>query len=95
MMQDLAELLRDGEFRGKEVIFAGFGVSDDGSQAAMTASSEAASEMQAAFSQFAPEVILSGNLGLSSYGFGSVAPVTCYEGQVASATHTRVEVWIR
>lgn len=95
MMHDLAELLDDAEFAGKELVFAGFGASDNGSEAAIDTSAQAASEMLAAFEQFAPDVIDSNALSLSSYGFGGISAVTCYNGQVSGPAHSRVEIWIR
>jgi hypothetical protein len=95
MLRDLAELLSDAEYVGKELIIAGFGASVNGSEAAIAASAQAASEVQAAFTQFAPDLISVSKLKLSPYGFGNVSPATCYEGQVSGPSHSRVEFWVR
>lgn len=95
MMHDLTDMMRDPEFAGREVIFAGFGDSINGSQDAIDASARAAADMLAAFRQFATGVINSSDLTLTSFGFGNVSPATCYEGQVPGQAKTRVEVWVR
>lgn len=95
MLRDLAEMLSDTEYAGKELIFAGFGASESGSEAAIAASAQAASDVQAAFSGFSADVIRASNLSLSSYGFGNVSPATCYDGQVSGPSHSRVEIWVR
>ncbi len=95
MFHDLRELARDGALSGQEIMFVGFGDSTAGNQDAIAASARAASDMQAAFGTFAADAISQSDLTLSSFGFGSLAPATCYEGQVSGPTQTRVEVWVR
>ena len=95
MMIDLAETLSAPANAGREVIFVGVGSSDAGSAAAVTASANAAAEMQAAFQAFAGGVVVQSGLRLSSYGFGDVAATTCIDSQVANGEATHVEVWIR
>lgn len=95
MFNSLAETLAGSDYAGREIFFVGLGQSSGGDKAAIDASVLAASEMQAAFGQFASEVIASNGLQLSSYGFGGVAQVTCYTGQVAVPNHSRVEIWVR
>lgn len=95
MLRDLAGLVAGDAFAGRELLFIGLGQSDEGSEEAIAASALAASEVQAAFGQFAADIVDANDLTLSSYGFGGVAPATCYDGQVAGPTHTRIEVWVR
>lgn len=91
----LAEALKSDEYSGKEVVFVGFGASENGSQAAIDASIDAAADMRAAFASFGADVIASNGLTVSSFGFGGVAAATCYDGQVTNDDYTRVEVWLR
>ncbi len=95
MMIDLVDLLSGPDYQGREVVFAGFGASTAGSEAAISASLGAAQSMQATFAQFAGSAIASNGATLSSYGFGNVFPSTCVDGQVAGSSYTRVEVWVR
>ena len=95
MFQTLAETLSDDTYGGRNVFFVGVAESSDGDQVAIDASGQAASELAAAFSILAGDVIANNDLELSSFGFGPVAPVTCYDGQVAGNTHSRVEIWVR
>ncbi|MDO6591780.1 hypothetical protein DS901_16535 [Loktanella sp. D2R18] len=92
MFTTLAEALATSDMAGREVMFVGFGGTGD---AAMAVSAAAAADMQAAFSQFAPNVAAANGLTLSAQGFGNISPATCYEGQVAGAEHTRVEIWVK
>ncbi len=95
MLLDLVGALGDPDNAGREILFVGFGETTTGSEAAISASVAASADVQAALQQIAPGVIAAGNFTLSSYGFGNVAPATCYDGQVAGSEYTRVEVWIR
>ncbi len=95
MFKTLAETLADDAYAGRNIFFVGLAESSDGDQTAIDVSEKVASGVEAAFSIFAADVIASNNLQLSSYGFGPVAPVACYEGQVAGNTHSRVEIWVR
>ncbi len=95
MFKTLAETLADDAYAGRNIFFVGVAESSEGDQSAIDVSEKAASGVEAAFSIFAADVIASNNLQLSSYGFGPVAPVACYEGQVAGNTHSRVEIWVR
>ncbi|WP_342078307.1 substrate-binding domain-containing protein [Yoonia sp. SS1-5] len=95
MFRNLADTLSLPAYEGREIIFVGLGTSENGAQAAVEVSNRAALEMQAAFGQFAADVIADNNLTFSAYGFGPVAQVACYEGQITSETDTRVEVWVR
>ncbi|MFQ1699681.1 PstS family phosphate ABC transporter substrate-binding protein [Loktanella agnita] len=94
-LQALAAAVADDSYAGREIMFVGFGSSESGSQIALDASQEAAEETAAAFSAMAGDVIDANGLSLASFGFGSVAPATCYDGQVRGDTHTRVEIWYR
>jgi phosphate transport system substrate-binding protein len=87
--------LKTPPYQGREVLFVGFANSANGDQAAIDTSAQVAATMRSAFTQFAPDVVLNNRLKLSSMGFGSVAPVTCYSGQVSSSTYSRVEIWLR
>ncbi|MEO1638721.1 MAG: substrate-binding domain-containing protein [Pseudomonadota bacterium] len=95
MFVDLLELMEDPGNAGREIVFVGFGESTAGSAAAIDASTTAAAEMVAAVQAVAADVVSANNLTLSSFGFGNVAPTTCYDGQVAGSEYTRIEVWIR
>jgi len=95
MFSSLSETLASSEYAGREVVFVGLGQSNNSDQAAIDASVQAASEMQAAFGQYASEAIAANNLRLSSFGFGGAAQVTCYDSQVASDAFSRVEIWVR
>ncbi len=95
MFKTLAETLADDAYAGRNIFFVGLAESSEGDQTAIDVSEKVASGVEAAFSIFAADVIASNNLQLSSYGFGPVAPVACYEGQVAGNTHSRVEIWVR
>ncbi|WP_159086990.1 PstS family phosphate ABC transporter substrate-binding protein [Loktanella sp. Alg231-35] len=95
MMIDLAGLVSGPEYQGREIVFAGFGASTSGSDAAISASLGAAQSMQAAFEQFAGAALASNEVTVSPYGFGNVFPATCVDGQVAGSGYTRVEVWVR
>lgn len=94
MFRTLADALGASDMAGREVMFVGFGSDTDG-PAALATSAAAAAEMHAAFLQFAPDVVASGNLTTSSYGFGAISPATCYESQVAGSGHSRVEIWVK
>ncbi len=95
MFKTLAETLADDAYAGRNIFFVGLAESSEGDQTAIDVSEKVASGVEAAFSIFAADVIASNNLQLSSYGFGPVAPVACYKGQVAGNTHSRVEIWVR
>ncbi len=95
MFHSLAHTLKTPPYQGREVLFVGFANSANGDQAAIDTSAQVAATMRSAFTQFAPDVVLNNRLKLSSMGFGSVAPVTCYSGQVSSSTYSRVEIWLR
>ncbi len=95
MMHVLADALQDDSLAGREIRFVGFATSASGTQAAIDASAAAAADMQAAFLEYAGDVVSSNNLRLTSFGFGGVAPATCYEGQASNTTYSRVEVWVR
>ena len=94
MMIDLTEAL-SSSLAGREVVFVGIGTSDQGSQAAISASADAAANMQAAFEAFAGDAIAASSVSLSSYGFGDVAATTCLESPVTGDNAARVEVWVR
>jgi hypothetical protein len=94
MFITLAEALSASDMTGREVMFIGFGEDLNGANAALAGSAAAASDMQAAFEQFAPNVVTDNDLTLSSQGFGAISPATCYEGQVAASGHSRVEIWV-
>jgi hypothetical protein len=95
MFNTLEQALSASDMAGREVMFVGFGDDTDGAQAALTASVAAAEDMQAAFMQFAPNLVAANNLTVTSQGFGSISPATCYEGQVAATGHSRVEIWVK
>ncbi|SFR31589.1 ABC-type phosphate transport system, substrate-binding protein [Yoonia tamlensis] len=95
MFKVLADVLATSDMAGREVIFAGFGAHEDGALAALSGSAAAAADMKEAFLQFAPNVVATNGLVVSSHGFGGISPATCYEGQVAASGHNRVEVWVK
>lgn len=95
MMRDLIELVQTEVFTGRQILFVGVGQSDISDEVAIAVSARAASDIQAAFQQVAADIIDANDLTSSSYGFGGVAPATCYVGQVRGPTQTRVEVWVR
>lgn len=95
MLLDLVELLENGENKGREIIFVGFGQSSAGNAAAIEASAVAAADFKALLEDVAASTLASGNYSVSSYGFGNVSPATCVDGQVAGSEYTRVEVWLR
>ncbi|WP_341368500.1 substrate-binding domain-containing protein [Yoonia sp. BS5-3] len=95
MMLDLIDLVADGGFAGRNIYFVGLGDGAAGGEAARLASQRAAAEIEAAFREIAGDVIGDNDLTLSSYGFGGLAPATCYESQTSGPTPTRVEVWAR
>ncbi len=95
MVIDLVSLLSGPDYQGREIVFAGFGASTAGSEAAISASLSAAQTMQATLEQFAGSATANNGVTLSSYGFGNVFPATCVDGQVAGSGYTRVEVWVR
>ena len=94
-MQQLVGLLLQPEFAGREVVFAGFASSDAGPQDSIDQSAQAAADMLAAFSAFAPAVVEGNDLTLTAVGFGAVAPAACYDRQVSGAAPTRVEIWVK
>lgn len=95
MMLALADWLARPENTGRAVIFAGFGDSDAGPQAAIDSSALAAKAMAAAFADVAPDLLADGGLSVTSAGFGAVSRTTCYDSQTGGADRTRVEVWIK
>ncbi|WP_439154072.1 PstS family phosphate ABC transporter substrate-binding protein [Yoonia sp.] len=95
MFRSLESLLNEPEFTDREIIFVGYATSTNGTDAAINISREAAAAVQAAFNQYAPETISTNRLRFSARGFGTVAPVTCYSGQVSINAYSRVEVWVR
>lgn len=95
MFETLARALADSDMNGREVMFVGFGSNANGSEQALAMSAQAAQDMEAAFARFAPSVIASNALTLSSQGFGNISPATCYESQAENANPTRVEVWLK
>ena len=95
MMIALADTLKDAAYAGREVVFVGFANSTGGTQAEIDASAIAATQVEAAFAQFAADIVRDNGLRLTSLGFGNVAPATCVEGQTDSSTYTRVEAWVR
>lgn len=95
MFRSLDVLLQQPEFADREVVFVGYATSTNGTDAAINISREAATALQAAFSQYASDTVAANRLKLSARGFGPVAPVTCYTGQVSINAYSRVEVWVR
>ncbi|WP_019954699.1 PstS family phosphate ABC transporter substrate-binding protein [Yoonia vestfoldensis] len=95
MMHNLATVLAQPEYAGRQVIFAGFGDSEAGALDAVDRSAGAAAAMAAAFSAFAPTVLAANGLTVTSTGFGGVSRTTCYEGHVAGPAHSRIEVWVK
>ncbi|MBE0412233.1 substrate-binding domain-containing protein [Yoonia sp.] len=91
----LDDLLKTPDYAGRAVVFVGYAISPDGDEAAITLSRTAAADLRAAFAQFAPDTVQNNSLQLSSRGFGSIAPTTCYSGQTGPAAQSRVEVWVR
>lgn len=95
MLVHLIETLAEPRFANREILFVGLGSGDAGPQAALAASAQAASDMQAAFEGVAAGLVADAGLRLSSVGFGDIAPATCIDGQAAGDEATRVEVWVR
>jgi ABC-type phosphate transport system substrate-binding protein len=95
MMVDLIEALAEPQFANREILFVGFGSGDAGPQAALAASTQAASDVQAAFQSLAAGLVADAGLRLTSVGFGDIAPATCIDGQASGDDATRVEVWVR
>lgn len=95
MLIDLIDLLEDGGTDGREVIFVGYGQSNNGSAAAIAASAAAANTFKGLLESSAASTLAAGGFSVTSYGFGNVLPATCVDGQVAGSEYTRVEVWIR
>ena len=95
MMLGLVDLVATPALAGRALFFVGLGASENGDQDAIDVSLQAAFAVETAFRQFAADTVRQNDLTLSSYGFGSSAPATCYEGQVAGPTQTRVEIWVR
>ena len=95
MLLDVLAAASDPANAGREIIFVGFGESTAGSEAAIAASSAAASQIEAMFEDIAAAQLAAGEISVSSFGFGNVSPAACIDGQVAGSEYTRVEVWIR
>ena len=95
MFQTLSEALASSEYAGREVYFVGFAQSENGEQAALDASVQAANDLRAVFGIFANDTVTSNNLTLSSAGFGAASQATCYDSQVIQDAHTRIEIWVR
>ncbi|MEJ6402876.1 PstS family phosphate ABC transporter substrate-binding protein [Yoonia sp. 2307UL14-13] len=94
MFVSLADLLAGDDYTGREVFFVGLAEAES-DQAAIDISQRAAAEMQAAFGQFAADVISENDLQLSSFGFGNVAQVTCYDSQISGEVSGQIEIWVR
>ena len=95
MMIDLLAVMSDPANAGREFLFVGKGDGTSGSQAAISNSAMAAQAVKDAVAANAADIIASGDLTLSHFGFGNVSPATCVDGQVASSDYTRIEVWLR
>lgn len=95
MFRQLKDLLKTEAYTGREILFVGFATSANGPEAAISISREAASEVRTAFAEYAPEMVLNNGLRLATRGFGSIAPATCYAGQISINAFSRVEVWVR
>ena len=95
MFLHLEDLLKTDAYEGREILFVGYANSANGPEASIGVAREAASVMREAFTQFATETVLNNALRVTALGFGSIAPATCYGGQVTNNAYSRVEVWVR
>lgn len=93
-LEKLADMLKQGQFDGKEILFVGFTDSIGRPDINQQTSEERAAGVLERFEAIIPPERFR-RYGVSSVGFGELSPLFCNDEPAGRAGNRRVEIWIR
>jgi phosphate transport system substrate-binding protein len=90
----LARRIEDGDFDGRELVFAGFSDSVGGAAGNRRISRQRAEQVADLVRKAAARADLS-RLTISAIGLGEISPLACNDDELGRRINRRVEVWLR
>ena len=93
-IERLAEMIRDGEFGGRQLLVFGFSDNSAPADVQLTDTQDLAQRAREAIVAATGSANL-GNVRISPIGYGGLLPLACNETPFGQARNNRVEIWVK